>query len=119
MKWTLGMLGALLLAAALSGPVFARSDEVTVTGTISDSMCGLSHADMQAKHGGAALFSERECTEECVKGGAKYVLADKEGLKTYNLKDQKKVARYAGKRVQISGDLKEGVLDPEKISEMP
>ncbi len=119
MKWTLGILGALLLAAAIALPVFARGDEVTVTGYISDSMCGLSHADMQAKHGGAALFSEKACTEECVKGGAKYVLADTEGLKTYNLKDQKKVARYAGKRVQISGDLKQGVLDPDKISEMP
>ena len=119
MKLKLSILGALLLAAALAGPLFARSEDVTVVGYISDSMCGLSHSDMQAKHGGAALFSEKACADECVKGGAKYVLADKDGLKTYNLKDQKKVARFSGRRVQITGDLKDGVLDPDKITEMP
>lgn len=118
MKRTLSILGALLLAGALAGPALARND-VTVMGYVSDSMCGLSHTDMQAKHGGAALLSEKACVDECVKGGAKYVLADRDGLKTYNLKNQKKAARYAGKRVQITGDLKKGVLDIDKISEMP
>ena len=60
----LSILGAILLAAALAGPLFARSEDVTVVGYISDSMCGLSHSDMQAKHGGAALFSEKACADE-------------------------------------------------------
>lgn len=40
-------------------------EDLTWTGTISDSMCG-------AKHG-MAKMTDRECTEMCVKTGAKYI----------------------------------------------
>ena len=88
MKKLLAGAGAMILAAAFAGIVRA-SDDVVVTGFVSDSMCGLDHADMQAKHGGAAQFSDAACTKACVEGGAKYVLADREGHRTYNLKDQR------------------------------
>lgn len=118
MRKLLAGAGAMILAAAFAGIVRA-SDDVVVTGFVSDSMCGLNHADMQAKHGGAAQFSDAACTKACVEGGAKYVLADREGNRTYNLKDQKKMAKFAGQRVQIKGDLKGDVLDPEKVTLMP
>lgn len=118
MKKALAGAGVLIFLAIFAG-VLRASDDVTVVGYISDSMCGLDHTDMQAKHGGAAQFSDAACVKACVEGGGKYVLADREGNKTYNLKDQKKVAKFAGQRVQIHGGLKGDVLDIEKISAMP
>lgn len=118
MKKGLAGIGAMILVAALAG-ITRASDDVVVVGYISDSMCGLDHADMQAKHGGAAQFSDAACAKACVEGGAKWVLADRQGNRTYNLKDQKKVEKYAGQRVQIKGDLKGDLLDPEKITLMP
>jgi uncharacterized protein DUF5818 len=118
MKRVLAGFGAAVVAVALAG-VSRASDDVTVIGYVSDSMCGLNHADMQAKHGGVAQFSDAACAKACVEGGGKYVLADRDGNRTYNLKDQKKIARYAGQRVQIKGDLKGDMLEIDKISAMP
>jgi hypothetical protein len=47
------------------------------------------------------------------------VLADPVANKTYNIEDQKKVAGYAGQRVQIVGDLKGDRIDVEKVRLMP
>lgn len=118
MKRVFSALGIALLALAAAGSLLAH-DDVTVVGYISDSMCGLDHSDMQRKHGGVAQYSTAVCAKACVEGGAKYVLADPVGNKTYNLKDQKKVAEYAGQRVQVIGELKGDRLDVEKIRLMP
>jgi hypothetical protein len=118
MKKLLATAGAVIVAAAFAGTLRA-GDDVVVMGYVSDSMCGLDHTGMQAKHGGAAQFSDAACAKACAEGGAKYVLADREGHRTYNLKDQKKMEKYAGQRVQIKGDLKGDMLDPEKVTLMP
>ena len=128
-KGVLSFLGAALLVLSVAVPLLGDEEkekvkgkgvDVTLTGYISDSMCGLDHTDMMKKHGGEAAFDEKACTEACVKAGAKYVLADREGSKTYNIKDQKKVAQYAGKRVQIVGELEEyGTLEVHKITLAP
>jgi len=118
MKKILAGVGALIFAGALAG-IAKASDDVVVVGYVSDSMCGLDHSDMQSKHGGAAQFSDAACAKACAEGGAKYGLADKEGHRTYNLKDQKKMEKFAGQRVQIKGDLKGDMLDPEKVTLMP
>ena len=56
-----------------------------------------------------------------MKGGAKYIVADRVAKKTYNVKDQKKVAEYAGKKVHIEGELQEdgNTLEISKITLMP
>ena len=118
MKNIFSAVGVALLTLAAAGSLLAH-DDVTVVGYISDSMCGLDHSDMQRKHGGAAQFSSEACTKVCVEGGAKYVLADPVGKITYNIEDQKKVAKFAGQRVQVIGDLKGDKLDVEKIRLMP
>ena len=127
MLWTMG---AALLVAAMAVPLLASDEakgakevpkgaEVTLTGYIGDSMCGLDHSDMMKKHSDAPI-SEAACVEACVKGGAKYILADREAGKTYNLKDQKRVAGYAGKRVEIVGEVDgEGVVDIHKLTLAP
>jgi hypothetical protein len=97
-----------------------KSEKVTIKGTISDSMCGLDHTDMMAKHGGEAKDDETACVKECIKGGAKYVLADPDARKTYTIKNQEDVAKYAGKRVQIEGKLDpDGTIDVHKITLAP
>ncbi len=95
----------LLTIATVS--VLAAADR-TITGTITDSMCGKSHAAMK-------MGSDAECTKACVKAGAKYVLSD--GTKTWALSDQKGPEAFAGKRVTVTGavDEKNGVLQVTKI----
>jgi hypothetical protein len=82
----------LLLAAA---PAFAA----TVTGTVSDTMCGKSHASM----GGG---SDADCTRACVKAGAAYALVTSD--KVYTLKASKDqmtdLDKFAGAKVVIDGD---------------
>src|SRR6266571_5851275 len=69
----------------------------TFTGSISDSMCGLKH--MAGK-------TDKDCTLECVKGGSKFVLADTEAGKVYQLSDQTKAQDFAGSKVKVTGTLK-------------
>lgn len=117
------MTGMISGARAEEGPdtKMPKEPKVTVSGYISDSMCGLDHSEMMKKHGGKAEFDEAACVAACVKGGAKYVLADPESHKTYAIKDQGKVAKFAGKTVQIEGKLEEDgtTLEVEKVTLKP
>jgi hypothetical protein len=85
---------AILLAAGIS--IAAPSNEKTFVGSISDSMCGAKHM--------MAGESDKQCTLECVKGGAKYILVDLQG-KIYQLSDQKKPEPFAGAKVKVTGTL--------------
>lgn len=79
--------------------------EGSISGVISDSMCGADHTKM-GEMGKDAVA----CTHKCVEGGAKYVLVDKKG-DVYNLSDQDKAKELAGKSVSI-----EGHIDPKEKS---
>ena len=72
----------------------------TLTGQISDSMCGKSHAGM-----GDMGKNPKECTAGCVKTGAKYVFVS--GEKIYEIKNQNFAAlpANAGATVQLTGDV--------------
>jgi hypothetical protein len=99
-------LTVMLLAAAAS---FAASTPRTFTGTITDSMCVANHAMMQVR-------PDAKCVTECAKGDkVKYVLYD--GKNVYKLSDQETPARFAAKKVRITGTLfeKTGVLRVERI----
>jgi len=89
-------------APAASGP------NMTFVGTISDSMCGMKHM-MAGK-------TPKECTDECVKMGAKYVLADESAHKVYNLSDPSKAKPYSGQKVRVSGALKGDTIQVKAIS---
>ena len=93
------------------GAVFAADQ--TWTGTISDSMCGATHKAMLEHN---KNLTDRSCTEACVKGGAKYVLAS--GDKVYMLQNQKNpaLAMYAGQAVTITGTLKGDTIRAAKIT---
>jgi hypothetical protein len=92
--WTL----ALFLAGAVAG--FAA--EATLTGKISDDMCGASHKGME--HAGKQA-SDRDCTLACVKGGSKYVFAS-EG-KVYAVENQTfaGLKEHAGHTVKLTGEM--------------
>jgi Protein of unknown function (DUF5818) len=101
--WILGL--AILLAAGMT-MASPKGAGKTFVGNISDSMCGLKHM----MPGG-----DKECTIECVKNGAKYVLADPASGKVYELSDQKKPAQFAGEKVKVTGTLKGKVITVTSI----
>lgn len=80
--------------------------EGTISGVISDSMCGKDHSVM-----GEMGKDPAACTKKCVEGGAKYVLVESKSGDVYSLSDQDKFADLGGKSVSI-----EGHIDPSEKS---
>jgi hypothetical protein len=82
-----------LLAVAAAAPA---ADQKTLTGKVTDTMCGAKHA-----MGG----SDADCTRECVKGGSKYGLVV--GDKVYTLAGHEAdLDKLAGQKVTVKGDVK-------------
>jgi hypothetical protein len=73
------------------------AQETAIVGFISDSMCGLTHM--------SGMGDDRSCTLECVKGGSKFVLADRDNKRVYRLDNtgQKKAREFAGQKVKVTG----------------
>ena len=97
----------ILLSAGLSFATPNKGESKTFVGNISDSMCGLKHM-MPGK-------SDKECTLECVKAGAKYVLADTVAHRVYQLSDQTKPEQFAGQKVKVTGALQGNTITVESI----
>jgi hypothetical protein len=106
---------AALLCAAVSLPVFVVAKGATAkktaqqqnntpmsfTGEVTDSHCTrYSHEAMMKKEG---YKNAKECTQGCVKEGAKFVLYADANDTVYQLDDQDKPAGYAGQKVTIIG----------------
>lgn len=104
---------ALAFASFMFVSVSGLSAAETWTGQISDSHCGAKHMAMGGKQ-----MSDRECTQTCVKGGAKYVFVV-DG-KVYQLANQTDpaLATHAGHTVLLTGDLKGDTITVTKV-EMP
>ncbi len=73
----------------------AWSADKSWTGVVSDSHCGVKHAQA----GDAATA----CVKKCVDGGAKYALVSKG--KVYQLEPQDKFADHAGHQVKVTGTM--------------
>lgn len=85
-----------LTAASAFAQASATLASKTLTGVVSDSMCGAKH---MAKDKSAA-----ECTRECVKSGSDYALVA--GGKVYSLKgDKTELDKYEGQRATVKGTL--------------
>src|SRR5947207_10031427 len=72
----------LAAASAVSVSGIAKHDnnlaaDTTIVGYISDSSCGLKHM--------SGMGDDKSCTLMCVKGGSKFVLADKDHKRVYQL----------------------------------
>ena len=96
-----------ITAAAL---MFAAPASQKFTGTITDDMC------TKADHKDMKMGSDEKCIEECIKSmKGKYTLYD--GKDTYVLSDQKAPAKFAAKKVTVTGtlDAKTKTIAVEKI----
>jgi hypothetical protein len=93
----------LLLGMFFSVAVFA-ADKGTWTGYISDAHCGA-----KGNNDGHAA-----CAKKCVKEGYAPVFVI--GDKVYTISDPKKVSKYIGDKVTITGTITGDAIDIEKIS---
>ena len=90
--------GAFVLTAGIAVPTAMAADKPqTLTGQVSDAMCGAKHM----MEGSAA-----ECTEQCVSKGSKYALVV--GDKVYTLDTSDKaalasLAKLAGENAKVTG----------------
>ena len=93
----------------------ASAATMTMTGMISDSMCGASHAKMMAMHKDAKM-TDRDCTLTCVKGGGKYVFVS-DG-KVYQIANQDLAAlqKDAGESVRLTGDVTADTIEVSKMA---
>ena len=90
----------------LTAPFVIAQATQTLTGTVSDSMCGKKHM-MAGK-------SAAECTRECVKEGSDYALVV--GDKVYTLKgDKAAIDKFAGADVIVKGKTSGTTVTMESI----
>ncbi len=87
----------LLLTISLGAALTAAAPQ-TITGVITDTMCG-------AKHGMVKGQPDDECVRHCVQGSRDYALYD--GTHVWKLTDQKKPASFVAKRVKVTGAVDE------------
>ncbi len=96
-----------VLMLALAGAFAAVAQQQSLTGVVTDSMCGATH---MAKDKAPA-----ECTQMCVKDGMKYALAAEK--KVYTLKGHEaELAKLAGQRVTVKGTLKGDTLSVQEVA---
>lgn len=91
----------------IGGAFAVAAQQQTLTGTITDSMCGTAHM--------AKDKSPAECTRMCVKDGMKYALAaDK---KLYSLEGHEaELSKLAGQKVTVKGTLKGDTLSVQEVA---
>ena len=84
---------AILLACVA---LAAGTEDQSMIGVITDTMCGKSHAMMGSRN-------DAECVRMCVKGSSQYALYD--GKDVWRLSDQKAPAPFAAQRVKVTGSV--------------
>jgi len=92
---------------AFAGPFLAFAQQQSLTGVVTDSMCGAAHM--------AKDKTPAECTQMCVKDGMKYALAAEK--KVYILEGREaEVAKLAGQKVTAKGTLKGDTLSVQEVT---
>jgi hypothetical protein len=110
MKTMFSVKAFLVLAAAVLAPLVilaqTSGDQKTLTGVVSDAMCGQTH---MMKDKPAA-----ECLRDCVKQGTKYALVA--GKNVYTLEGHEAdLDKYAAQKVTVMGTLKGETMTVESI----
>jgi len=112
-----GVVG-LAAAACLGTALIASADSKTMTGTISDSLCGMSHKEMAAKQG--SKIADRDCVIACLnystENSPKLVFVEKGG-KVYQIANQKfpGMIRRAGDPISLTADVDGTTITVTKI----
>jgi hypothetical protein len=101
-----------ILATFSLSPWLGAAEEVW-TGEISDSACGARH---ESGTENVPPPPAKECVENCVKGGSKYVLVVSDGrvLQIAN-QDAPGLASLAGTPVKVTGELKSNAVTIAKV----
>ncbi len=85
------------------------SDKQTLTGVVSDSMCGAQHMEADAA----------KCTKACVGHGAKYILVVGDKLYSLNTTDKTLLAslsQQAGKSATVTGTVNGVAVDVSSVA---
>jgi hypothetical protein len=97
------------LFGAMAIPSLAQDagTDTTLTGVVSDAMCGAKHS--------MTSMSAAECTRMCVKGGQGFALVV--GDKTYALRgDSAELDKYAAQKVTVKGKLKGNTVAVDSVT---
>jgi|KBSMisStaDraftv2_1062788.scaffolds.fasta_scaffold1816701_1 hypothetical protein len=105
--------GLFVAGAVLCWSAAAFAAEQTLTGTISDSRCGATHKAMQEHN---KDLTDRNCTDACVKGGAKYIFASGGKIYTFENQNDPALAMNSGQSVSVTGELRGNTIVASKIS---
>ena len=96
-----------VLMLSLTGAFAAVAQQQSLTGVLTDSMCGATHM--------AKDKTPAECTQMCVKDGMKYALAAEK--KVYTLEGHEaELSKLAGQKVTVKGTLKGDTLSVQEVA---
>ena len=96
-----------VLTLALAGAFAAVAQQQSLTGVVTDSMCGATHM--------AKDKTPAQCTRMCVKDGMKNALAAEK--KVYTLEGHEaELAKLAGQKVTVKGILKGDTLSVKEVT---
>jgi hypothetical protein len=97
----------LFLSVALSTIAASAQSNQTITGTVSDAMCGAHHMMKGA--------TAAQCTRECVKQGSDFALVS--GGKVYTLTgDKAQFDKFTGENVVVKGKVSGTTISVYSIS---
>jgi hypothetical protein len=99
MKKTAVLILALFAAILIPALQQLHAAPQTINGVVSDTMCGSQHM-MHGK-------SDAECVQACVRAGSSYALVGK----------PQAIAPFAGKHVQVTGEIKGSTITMTTISD--
>ena len=96
-----------VLMLSLAGAFAAFAQQQSLTGVVTDSMCGVTHM--------AKDKTPAECAQMCVKDGMKYALAVEN--KVYTLEGHEaELAKLAGQKAIVKGPLKGDTLSVQEVA---
>lgn len=104
---TLAMVSAAMaFALILITQLRANGKQVTLTGVVTDAMCGGKHM---------MSGDDAKCVRTCVKSGSQYALLVRD--KVYPMKGKEaELDRLAGQNVTVTGDLSDSVLNVSSVT---
>jgi hypothetical protein len=91
------LLAVIAAVCIFSTPEGSAAQEKEFRGRITDDMCGATHM-MEG-------MTDKECADECVKGGAKYALYLAAQEKLYALDKQAEAEKYSAEAVVVRGSI--------------
>ena len=105
----IAILGMQMLAGLAAVPALAAGKSQTLTGEVSDAMCGAKHE----------MGKPADCTRACIKHGSKYALVV--GDKVYTLDTSDKAALdklndLAGAKAKITGEVEGSTIAVKSVA---